>query len=73
MDRAAITDFAYRAIHEMTVTGRAVTAGFYGAPSRYSYFDGCSMGGRQALAEAQRYPLDYSDIATGAPVLEFAR
>jgi feruloyl esterase len=72
VNRPAITDFAYRAIHEMTVTGKGVTADFYRSTARYSYFNGCSTGGRQALAEAQRYPHDYDGIAAGAPALYFA-
>jgi feruloyl esterase len=62
-----IVDFAYRAIHEMTVKSKQIVAAFYDrAPSR-SYFVGCSTGGRQGLVEAQRFPADYDGIVAGAP------
>jgi len=62
-----IIDFAYRAIHEMTVVGKATTKAFYGDAPQHSYFASCSNGGRQALMEAQRYPEDYDGILAGAP------
>ncbi|MGI4880799.1 MAG: tannase/feruloyl esterase family alpha/beta hydrolase [Janthinobacterium lividum] len=65
---AAVTDFAYRAIHQMTATGKAVVARYYGRSPQRSYFEGCSTGGRQGLMEAQRFPDDYDGIISGAPV-----
>ncbi len=62
-----VIDFAYRAVHEMTVAAKAVAAGYYGKPVKHSYFNGCSTGGRQAMAEAQRYPGDYDGIIAGDP------
>lgn len=63
-----LTDFAYRSIHEMTIRSRDIVQKFYNkAPSR-SYFNGCSTGGWQGLAEAQRYPADFDAIIAGAPV-----
>ena len=62
-----IVDFAYRAIHEMTVIGKATTKAFYGDATQHAYFANCSNGGRQALMEAQRYPEDYDGILAGAP------
>ena len=60
----AIRDNAHVGIHEMTVTGKALTQAMYGVAPRYSYFNGCSTGGRQGLMEAQRYPQDYNGIAS---------
>ena len=60
-------DFAYRAVHEMTVAAKAITTAFYASAPRKSYWNGCSTGGRQALAEVQRYPNDYDGIIAGAP------
>jgi hypothetical protein len=62
-----ITDFGYRAIHEMTETAKAVIKEYYGNHLHHSYFASCSNGGRQALMEAQRYPADYDGIVAGAP------
>jgi len=62
-----ITDFGYRAIHEMTQNAKTVIKAFYGNRLQHSYFASCSNGGRQALMEAQRFPADYDGIVAGAP------
>ncbi len=62
-----IVDFGYRAIHEMTVIGKAAAAAFYGNGPQRSYFTACSNGGRQALMETQRFPDDYDGVLAGAP------
>jgi feruloyl esterase len=62
-----ITDFAYRAMHETVVKAKAITAAFYGRGPKYSYYNGCSTGGRQGLIEATRFPEDFDAEAVGAP------
>ena len=62
-----LVDFGYRAQHEATVAGKAVTSAYYGRDPDYSYFVGCSQGGHHALMEAQRFPDDYDGIVAGAP------
>jgi feruloyl esterase len=62
-----LVDFAYRAVHEMTVKSKAIMAAFYGAAPRFSYWNGCSTGGRQGIMEAVRYPEDFDGIIAGAP------
>ena len=62
-----LVDFGYRAQHEATVAGKAVTRAYYGRDADFSYFVGCSQGGHHALMEAQRYPEDYDGIVAGAP------
>jgi feruloyl esterase len=62
-----LEDFSERAVHLMTVQAKAIIVAYYGSAPTYSYWNGCSCGGRQALVEAQRYPHDYNGIAAGAP------
>jgi feruloyl esterase len=62
-----LIDFGYRAVHETAVQGKATAAALYGSEPRYSYFNGCSGGGRQSFVEAQRYPADFDAIIAGAP------
>ena len=58
-------DFAYRAEHEMTVEAKALIKAFYGRDPRYSYWDGCSGGGREGLLQAARYPDEFDGIIAG--------
>ncbi|HEX3311044.1 MAG TPA: tannase/feruloyl esterase family alpha/beta hydrolase, partial [Streptosporangiaceae bacterium] len=66
-DHALRIDFAYRADHLTALAAKALITAFYGQAPRYSYFDGCSQGGHEALTEAQRYPHDFDGILAGAP------
>lgn len=59
-------DFAYRAAHAFSAGAKAIIEAYYGERPAFSYFEGCSDGGREALAEAQRYPKDFNGIVAGA-------
>lgn len=62
-----VVDFGYRAVHVMTTLAKEIVHARFGKVPEYSYFLGCSNGGRQALMEAQRFPDDYNGILAGAP------
>ena len=62
-----ITDFAYRAMHETVVKAKLITAAFYGKGPKYSYYNGCSTGGRQGLIEITKFPEDFDAASVGAP------
>jgi hypothetical protein len=64
-----IRDFGHVGIHDMTVTGKALTQAMYGVLPKCSYWNGCSTGGRQGMMEAQRYRRDYDGIAAAAPAI----
>lgn len=62
-----IEDWADRAIHVMTEQAKRIVRAATGKLPEWSYFSGCSTGGFQGLAEAQRHPDDYDGIVAGAP------
>jgi hypothetical protein len=64
-----IEDWASRALGEMTAIGKQVTKALYSTPASYSYFLGCSGGGRQAMTIAQQFPEDYEGILAAAPAI----
>jgi feruloyl esterase len=63
-----LIDFGFRAVHEMTVAAKAIVAAYYSTGPKFSYWNGCSTGGRQAMAEIQRFPADYDGVVAGDPV-----
>ncbi|MFD1795544.1 tannase/feruloyl esterase family alpha/beta hydrolase [Paracoccus aurantiacus] len=71
LDETQRADFAYRAQHLTAEAAKALIAAFYGQPPQYSYFNGCSDGGREALMEAMRFPDDFDGVIAGAPAMLF--
>jgi len=61
-----IVDFSDRAAHETTVKAKQLIKEFYDRAPQFSYFKGCSTGGRMAVMAAQRHPDDYDGIIGGA-------
>ena len=63
-------DYAYLAVHNTAVLAKQIIKAYYGDNPKYSYWVGCSTGGRQGLMEAQRFPEDFDGYVIGAPVLK---
>ncbi len=72
-NRQAEIDFGYRAVHLTANASKSVVDAYYGTSPQYSYFEGCSTGGREGLMEAQRFPYDFDGIVAGAPVYSYQR
>jgi len=68
-----IEDFASRSLFELTKKAKAVIKEFYGRDAKYSYWNGCSTGGRQGMMLAQRFPSGYDGILAGAPAIHWDR
>lgn len=60
-------DYGRRSTHVSAVASKAIVERFYGAQAAYSYFRGCSTGGREGLMEAQHYPDDFDGVISGDP------
>ena len=59
--------YAHTAILTATQFGKAVTNAYYGQEPKYSYYEGCSNGGRGALNAAAKYGDEFDGVIAGAP------
>jgi tannase/feruloyl esterase len=64
-NRARELDYGFRATHVTTVAAKGIIGVYYERAPRFSYWEGCSTGGRQAAVEAQRFPRDFDGIVAG--------
>lgn len=68
--------FSYQALGEMTLIGQAITPSVYGVSSDvklYTYYEGCSDGGRQGMSQVQRWGSLYDGVVAGAPAFRAAQ
>ena len=56
----------------MTRAAQAIIQDFYGQASAFSYYEGCSTGGAEAMEEAEFYPRDYDGIHAGSPGMDYS-
>jgi tannase len=70
----ALYMFGYEAIHELSVIGKEFTKQFFdmGNTKLYSYYQGCSEGGRDGWSQIQRYGDELDGAITGAPAFRFS-
>lgn len=68
-DQQAYLDFAYLANAEVAALAKELIAQHYGKPIAFSYFSGCSTGGREGMILSQRYPTVFNGIISGDPAM----
>jgi feruloyl esterase len=68
-DEQAYLDFAYLANAQVAVLAKQLIAQYYGKPAAYSFFAGCSTGGREGMILSQRYPTVFNGIISGDPAM----
>jgi len=61
--------YCFASVHKMNVLAKQIVKVYYGKRPHYSYYQGCSTGGRQGMIEAQRFPKDFDGIMAGAPLV----
>ena len=65
-DIMAEINSSFRATHVTAVAAKAIVEKYYGKLPRYSYYKGCSNGGRQALKSVQTFPEDFDGVVAGS-------
>jgi len=68
-DQQAYLDFAYQANAEVAGVAKQIIAQYYAKPAAYSYFVGCSTGGREGMILSQRFPTVFNGIVSGDPAM----
>ena len=68
-DQQAYLDFAFMANAEVAGVAKHIIAEYYAKPAAYSYFVGCSTGGREGMILSQRYPTVFNGIVSGDPAM----
>ena len=68
-DQQAYLDFAYQANAEVAGVAKQIIARYYAKPAAYSYFVGCSTGGREGMILSQRFPTVFNGIVSGDPAM----
>jgi len=72
-DYLARVDFAYNAIDVTTRTAKRLIDLYYDTTPAYSYFEGCSMGGREAMMVTQRFPAHFNGVVSGDPAFRITK
>src|SRR5580704_14409121 len=68
-DQQAYLDFAFLANAQVARVAKGIIAHYYAKPVAYSYFVGCSTGGREGMILSQRYPTVFNGIVSGDPAM----
>jgi feruloyl esterase len=69
VDQQASLDFAQVAVGRVTELAKQIVAQYYGQEAQYSYFVGCSTGGREGMLMTQRYPSYFDGVVSGDPAM----
>ena len=66
-EQQARLDYAFESTPETARVARQLVTAYYGKPAVHAYFVGCSNGGREAMMDVERNPLDFDGAIAGDP------
>ena len=72
-DPQARSDYGYNAHAQVANAAKAITKTYYRHTPKFSYFEGCSEGGREGLMFSQRYPEMFDGIVAGNPGMDLPK
>jgi feruloyl esterase len=72
-DAEARADYGHAALKATYDAARTVMARYYDKAPAHTYYAGCSKGGQEGLAFAERYPDAFDGILVGAPGMSLPR
>ncbi|KAI3007355.1 hypothetical protein CBS147346_3164 [Aspergillus niger] len=64
-----LENYASKATNDMAMIGQQIIKSYYNKSASYSYFAGCSGGGRQGLLMAQKFPDVFDGILAVSPAI----
>jgi feruloyl esterase len=67
-----LENFASRSLGEMAILGKILTNLYYGEEVKWSYWHGCSTGGRQGMMVAQKFPGSFDGVLAVAPAINWS-
>ncbi|KAJ5719922.1 hypothetical protein N7493_006800 [Penicillium malachiteum] len=68
--------WGYQAHNELAILGKELTRNLYNVADSqkvYSYYQGCSEGGREGWSQVQRFPDQFDGVVAGAPAFRWAQ
>ncbi|KAK3333023.1 Tannase/feruloyl esterase [Cercophora scortea] len=72
----SVNMFGFQAHHELAVLGKELARNLFKVPRAnkvYSYYQGCSEGGREGWSQLQRFADQFDGAAIGAPAFRFGQ
>ena len=72
-DYQARLDYAEASLDSVATAAKRLIRAYYGEAPRYSYFAGCSNGGREGMVLAQRFPDQFDGIVAESPAFAFPK
>jgi hypothetical protein len=68
-DQEATLNFYYKANPKVAEVAKQIINAYYDEDIAFSYFVGCSTGGREGMLMTQRYPDYFDGVVSGAPAM----